>query len=157
MQSPEIRARQHLIVQGFTTYTCTAAVCTRLVDPQVLDDPEHAWAVLFDSRSLRWTSMLPEGDPLRNSFAEAAVRSAAPGNPHALCRAAGSTLLVPLVVTDVLNARMRIEAAVALGKVPPAERLSAYPDELIEREAARRAKLKAQLGDVPPAALTDPQ
>jgi hypothetical protein len=35
---------------------------------------------------------------------------------------------------------MRIEAAVALGKAPPAERLEAFPDELIELEAKRRTK-----------------
>jgi hypothetical protein len=139
MQSPETRATQRLLVQGFTLYPCAAAVSTRLVARSVLDDPGHAWAVLCDSRSLDWTAMLPEDDPLKAQLAEAAVRSADPAAPHVLCHTQGGLLLVPLG-PDTLNARMRIEAAVALGKVPPAERLEAFPDELIELEAKRRAK-----------------
>ncbi len=148
MQSPETRAMQHLLVQGFELHTAAAAVCSRLVAPQVLDDPQRAWAVLFDSRSIDWTAQLPEGDPLRDSFAEAAVRSADPSTPHVLCHTRGGRLLAPLAVTDVRDARMRIEAAVALGKSPPAERLEAFPDELIEREAARRSKLRGERGAI---------
>lgn len=148
MQSPEIRATQHLLVQGFTIYSCAAAVCTRLTAPRLLDDPSHAWAVLCDSRSLEWTSMLPEGDPLKADLGEAAVRSADPMTPHVLCHTQGGRVLVPLMATDVRDARMRIEAAVALGKAPAAERLEAFPDELIEREAARRSKLRGERGAV---------
>jgi hypothetical protein len=140
MQSPETRATQRLLVQGFILYPCAAAVSTRLVARSLLDDPNHAWAVLCDSRSLDWTAMLADDDPLKAQLAEAAVRSTS-GAPHALCHTQGGLLLVPLG-PDTLNARMRIETAVALGKAPPAERLEAFPDELIEREAKRRAKRK---------------
>lgn len=139
MQAPETRAMQRLLVQGFTLYPCAAAVSTRLVERGLLDDPAHAWAVVCDSRSLSWTAMLPDDDPLKVQLAEAAMRSADPQTPHALCHTQGGLLLVPLG-PDTLNARMRIEAAVALGKAPATERLEAFPDELIEREAMRRAR-----------------
>lgn len=142
--TPEIRARQHLLLQGFTIYPAAAAVSLRIVAPRVLDDPGHTWAVLFDERSLEWTALLAADDPLGAAFAEAAVLSSTPKSPHALCHTAGERLLVPLVVSDVRDARLRIEAAVALGKSPPAERLEAFPDELIEREAARRAARRAR-------------
>lgn len=145
MQSPETRAIQHLLVQGFTPYSCAAAVCTRLVAPRVLDNPDHSWAVACNPGSLEWTAMLSDDDPLKAELGEAAVRSANPKTPHVLCHTAGTRLLVPLTVDDVRDARMRIEAAVALGKAPPAERLEAFPDELIEREAKRRAALKEKV------------
>lgn len=138
------RALQHLLVQGFTLYTTAAAVGVRLLDSGILDNPEHAWAIQFDRRSLEHTSRLPESDPLRATFADAAVRSAAPDAQHVVCHTQGALLMVPLKVADVRTARMRIEAAIALGKAPPAERLEAFPDELIEREAARRVALRAQ-------------
>lgn len=144
MQPPETRAIQHLLVQGFTIHSCAAAVCTRLTAPRLLDDPSHAWAVLCDASSLEWVALLPQDDPLKADLGEASVRSADPNTPHVLCHTAGGRLLVPLAVPDVRDARMRIEAAVALGKAPAAERLEAFPDELIEREAKRRAKRKAQ-------------
>lgn len=138
MQSPETRATQHLLVQGFTLYPCAAAVCTRLVAPSVLDEPNHAWAVLFDADSMRWVAMLPEGDRLRDVFLEAAARGGV------ICHAQGGLLGLPLVVTDVRDARMRIEAAVALGKAPPAERLEAFSDEALARESERRARRAAR-------------
>jgi hypothetical protein len=145
MQSQETRATQRLLVQGFTLYSCAAAVSTRLVARSLLDDPNHAWAVLCDSRSLGWTATLPDDDPLKAPLGEAAVHSADPLTPHVLCHTQGGLLLVPLG-PDTLNARMRIEGAVALGKAPPVERLEAFPDELIEREAKRRAKNKSWRG-----------
>lgn len=144
-QSHETRAIQHLLIQGFTLYTCTAAVCTRLVSRAVLDDPAHSWVVICGPNSLQWTAMLQEDDPLRSHLAEAAVRSADPKTPHVVCHTAGSTLLVPLTVADVHDARLRIEAAVILGKSPPAEKLEAFPDELIEREAKKRGLLKSKV------------
>jgi hypothetical protein len=146
MQSTETRATQHLLVQGFTLYTCAAAVATRLVAPRLLDGPEHTWAVLFDASSLGWCAQLPKDDRLIEHFAEAAVRSSNPKTPHVLCHTLGDFLVLPLDVTDVRHARMLIESAVALGKAPPAERLEAFPDELIEREAKRRAKVAAHSG-----------
>lgn len=133
------RALQHLLVQGFTLYPAPAAVCTRLVLRPVLDDPGHAWAVYFTRDALVWTGHLLDDDPLAAIFGAAAVRSSASA-PHVVCHTQGSMLLVPLEVADVRRIRMRIEAAIALGKTPTADRLEAFPDELIEREAKRRRK-----------------
>lgn len=135
----DCRAKQHLLVQGFTLYTCEAAVCTRLLAPAILDDPAHTWAVLFNSKSQYYTAQLRPDDGLLQAFSEAALR-AATGAPQVLCSAQGETLLLPLEVTDVRSARVRIEAAVVMKLSPPAERLEVYPDELIEQEAKRRAK-----------------
>ena len=140
MTNDATRAKQHLLVQGFTLYTAESAVCTRLVSRELLDDPSSTWAVLFDARSLDWTAQLAEDDLLAEDFGAAAVRSSGSGGVHVLCCTAGARLLVPLTVADVRSARMRIEAAVAANMAPPAERLEAFPDELIEREARRRAK-----------------
>lgn len=131
-------AQQHLLVQGFTLYTAPAAVCTRLVQRELLDDPSHAWAVYFTVDALMWTPHLAADDPLRDIFAEAAIRSRLPATPHAVCHTLGGRLIVPLDVGHARDARMRIEAAIALGKAPPAERLDAFSDEHIEREAQRR-------------------
>jgi hypothetical protein len=88
--------------------------------------------------------MLAEDDPLKAALSDAAVRGSDPKTPHVLCCVHGGVLVVPLIVEDVRDARMRIEAAVTLQLAPPAERLEAFPDELIEREASRRAKLKGR-------------
>lgn len=141
------RALQHLLVQGFTLYTAPAAVCTRLVDRALLDDPAHAWAVYFTPGAIRWTGALPVDDPLRDVFGEAAVLSGAPATPHVVCHTQGGRLLLPLEVNDVRDARLRVEAGVALGKAPPAERLEAFPDELIEREAKRRRAKQGNAGN----------
>lgn len=140
----QTKAMQHLIVQGFTLYPCAAAVTTRLVAPSLLDDPQHAWAVLFDASAQRWLAMLPKDDPLASTFGEAALRSTV--TPHAVCQTMGERLVVPLDPGDQVlrTARVRIEGAVTLAKAPPTERLEAFPDELIEREAARRAKRREQ-------------
>jgi hypothetical protein len=141
MQTSETRALQHLTIQGFTIYTCAAAVCTRLVAPSLLDDPEHTWAVVCDRDSQQWLSMLPEGDPLAATLGDAALRSAA-GHQHAVCHTLGGLIVAPLDPGDEVlrRARVRIEGAITLGKQPPTEKLEAFSDELIEREAARRAK-----------------
>jgi hypothetical protein len=133
-------AQQHLLVQGFTLYTVPAAVCSRLVARALLDDPGHTWAVYCTGDALSWTAHLAEDDPLRAIFAEAAVRSTRPAPPHVICHTQGSTLLVPLTTADVRGVRMRIEAAIALGKAPPAERLEAFSDEYVEREAEKRRR-----------------
>lgn len=142
-QDPTTRARQHLLLQGFTIYPCHAAVCVALVARGVLGDPGRAWAIEFGADSQRWTSMLPNDDDslLAQSMRQAALMASA-DSPHVLTHTRGGLLLTPLAVTDVREARMRIEAAVALGKTPAAERLEAFPDELIEREARRRARAK---------------
>lgn len=133
-------AMQHLLVQGFTLYTAPAAVCTRLAARTLLDNPAHAWAVYFAGDALHWTGHLAEDDPLRQIFADAAVRATRPGPPHVVCHTRGSTLLVPLDVAHARDARMRIEGAIALGAAPPPERLEAFSDEMIEREAQKRAR-----------------
>jgi hypothetical protein len=66
------------------------------------------------------------------------------------CHVAGEKLILPLDPAVVRDARVRIEAAVTLGKAPPAEKLEAFPDELIQREARRRGLLKSQADDVTP-------
>lgn len=141
MQPPETRARQHLLLQGFTVYPCHAAVCVALIARSVLDNPSHPWAIELDADAQRWTSMLLDDDnsPLAQNMRQGALLAGA-GSPHVLTHTLGGLLLTPLVVADVREARMRIEAAVTLGKAPPAERLKAFPDELIEREAKRRQK-----------------
>lgn len=144
-QSPETRALQHLLLQGFMLYSLPAAVCTRLHARHLLDDPGHAWAVVCGDNGLGWTSQLASDDPLLGDLVDAAMRSADPKTPHVLCHTAGSRLIVPLATTDVRDARLRIEAAVALGKQPAPERLEAFPDALIEREARRRAKARGPL------------
>jgi hypothetical protein len=142
---PTCRALQHLLVQGFTLYTCPAAVCTRLAAPALLDSLEHAWAVTFDADSQRWVAALPEIDSLSSVFVEASIKAVA--TPHVVCHTQGETLVLPLEATDVRQARMRIESAVILKLAPPVERLEAYPDELIEREAKRRAARRNGQGD----------
>ena len=139
-QSPETRALQHLLLQGFTLYPLPAAVATRLVARSLLDDPAHSWAVIAAEGALEWTSQLAADDPLLADLVDVAMRSADPKTPHALCQTAGARLLVPLSVTDVRDARMRIEAAVTLGRAPSPERLEAFPVELLERELRRRGR-----------------
>lgn len=139
----EGRALHFLLNQGFTLYSVPAAVCTRIAySRQLLDNTEHAWAVYFTPDALTWTPHMVDEDPLKAVFSDAAVRSSSPGTPHVLCHAAGGAMLVPLTVPDVRDIRVRIESAVTMRLAPPPERLEAYPDELIEREAKRRAKKK---------------
>lgn len=140
------RALQHLLVQGFTLYTVPAAVCTRLVDRALLDDPAHAWAVYFTAGAIVWTGRLGLDDPLREVFGDAAVRSGTPTTPHVVCQTQGGRLLLPLEVTDVREARMRIEAAVMVGKPPPEADLDAIPEPLLERELRRRARQREASG-----------
>jgi len=140
----DIRATQHLLIQGFAIHYAPAAVCTRIVARGLLDNTEAPWAVVFYRGALTWTAGMAADDPLAAEFAEAAVR--AETEPMVLCQVAGGRLLLPLTVADVKDARMRIEAAVALELAPPAERLEAFPDELIQREAERRSKLRREQG-----------
>lgn len=135
--SPETRALQHLLVQGFTLYPARAAICTRLVDKSILDNPGHVWAVFFEQPL---TFALPEEDGLAQIFFQAA--QSATSQQVVICHSQGSYLLVPLTVTDVREAKMKIDSAVAVGMAPPEEKLEAFPEELIEREYKRRQKLK---------------
>ena len=137
MQDPTTRARQHLLIQGFTLYTCEAAVAMLALSSGTLSDPSHAWSVEFDERSLLYTSLLPPGSPFAAELAEGAV-AAAGGARHVLNHTQGGLLLVPLDVGDVRDSRMRIEAAVALGKAPPVEKLQAFGDEMLLAEARKR-------------------
>src|SRR5688572_21893596 len=110
-QPKETRARQHLLLQGFTLYTMEAADALRAVGSKTLEDPSHAWAV-----------ELPDN--------------------YVQCHVSGEKIILPLDPAVILDARLRIEAAVMLGKTPPAEKLEAFPDELIQREAKRRGLIK---------------
>lgn len=144
------RAMQHMLLQGFTLYTAQAAVCTRVLAPSLLEDPEHAWAAIFDVQAQVWMQHIPENDRYLLVFAEAALK-ATNGGHHVVCHTQGETLVLPMEVSDVRAARMRIEAAVVMKTAPPVERLTAYPDELIEQEAKRRrAKKRPEEQDPPP-------
>lgn len=148
------RALQHLLVQGFTLYTAPAAVCTRLAGArQILDEPQHSWAVTFDSESIGWSSMLSDDDPLKTQFDEAAVRSARPREPHVVCHAEGERIICPLTVDDVRDVRMTLEAAIALQRAPARE-LQAIPDDLLERELRRR-ELVRERASLPPEPIPD--
>lgn len=149
MQDGITRATQHLVRQGFTLIPCGAAVCTRIVARAYLDNPELPWAVLFDPESMQWTPAMADDDPLKEIFANASVRSATPKSPHVVCHTQGAYALLPMVVADVRDARMNIEAAVALGKSPPTDRLEAFSDDAIEREAKRRKKARKEGDDQP--------
>jgi hypothetical protein len=135
-----MRALQRLVFQGFVPMPVAAAVCLRRLAPHVFDDPNAALAIVFDAESLGWTAHLPEGDPLTEMFAEAAVRSSEPKSPHVICQAAGSRMVLPLDAIDVRDARVRLEAATTLKLAPPAERLEAYPLELLQRELRKRER-----------------
>ena len=58
------------------------------------------------------------------------------------CHVAGQKVIVPLEPAIVRDVRMRLEAAIITGSAPAAEKLEAFPDELIRREAKRRGLLK---------------
>jgi hypothetical protein len=140
-QSARTRSLQHLLLQGFTLYPCHAAVCVWLASPSVLLDASHPWAIAFDTNDSHWMSNIPSGDSEPRALAlmrEASVRAAT--EPMALVHAMGEFLVLPLEVPEVRNARMRIEAAVTLGKAPPTEKLGAFSDKAIEAEVARRRK-----------------
>jgi|SRR6187551_18821 len=146
-QSPHTRALQKLVFQGFVPMPVAAAVCLRRLAPQVFEDPNAALAIVFDAESLAWTAHLPEGDALTELFAEAAVRSSEPKTPHVVVQAAGSRMVLPLDILDVRDARIRLEAATTLKLAPPADRLEAYPLELLERELRKRQKQNARAAE----------
>ena len=136
-QHPTTRAQQHLLLQGFTLYPCAAAVALMLLEPGVLEDQGHNWAIICDGSSMGWASKLTGDGKFATALRDCALLSAG-GTLHAVCHTLGAVLVVPLDPVDAKDARMRIEAAVTLGKQPPAERLEAFGDEMIAREANRR-------------------
>lgn len=155
------RALQHLLVTGFTLYTAPAAVCTRLVEPRVLES--HPWAVTLDVASGPWCARLPEDDPWRGAFIDAAALATSK-QPSVLCHYEGVLLPLPLVVAQARHARARLEVAKNLGVTPtPLEGLPAVPDAILEAELRRRqreaeaaaAKLAAA-ADSEPAPITAP-
>jgi hypothetical protein len=117
-QEPETRARQHLLLQGFTLYTCEAAVALLLLGSLTLIDPAHAWAVEFDAGSQAHTSKLSEDSDVASQLRRGALMASG-GQRHVLTHTRGGLLLVPLQVGDVRTSRTRIEDAVALSRVPP--------------------------------------
>lgn len=133
------RALQHLLVQGFTLYTCPAAVCTRLAAPLVLET--HPWAVTFESSgSAEWCAQLKEDDPLRARMLEAS-QGATKKDPTVLCHFEGFYLALPLEVNEVRHAAARLEVAKNLAVEPPsAEGLQALPSEILEQELKRRRR-----------------
>lgn len=147
------RAMQHLLVQGFTLYTCPAAVCTRLYAPEVLES--HAWAATLDAASGAWCErLLLTRDPWRAVFLDAAGQAFAAQLPVALCHHRGTFLALPLATEHVRHAYARLEVAANLGVAPtPLDGLLAVPDALLEQELRRRRR-EAAVDDSPPASPT---
>ncbi len=138
------RALQHLLVQGFTLYTCPAAVCTRLGAPLIMET--HPWAVYFESGAVEWCAQLKDDDPLRARMAEAASQ-ATKKDPWALCHFEGVYLALPLAVDEVRHARARLEVAKNLSVEPPSiEGVMAIPDDILELELKRRRKVEKAQG-----------
>lgn len=133
------RAIQHLLVQGFTPYTCPAAVCTRLGAPIVLET--HPWAIIFESSgSAEWAARLLEDDPLRAHMVGAA-QGASLATPKVLCHWDGVYLALPLAVDEVRHARARLEVAKNLGVEPTSlEGLAAVPEDVLRLELKRRKR-----------------
>jgi len=74
------------------------------------------------------------------------------GSGMVQCCWGGAQLLVPLATDDVRDARLKLETAVTLRLAPPVEKLEAFPDELIQREAKRRGLLRVEPTAVEPRA-----
>lgn len=140
MQDDQTRARQHLLVQGYTLYTAEAAVSLLLLGSTTLLDPEHAWAVEMDQTSWNHTDRLlgQVDSPLQQLLSASAETCRQGGQPGVLLHTQGATMLTQLRTNDVRNSRMTIEQAVILGHQPPTEKLQAFGDEAIQREAQRR-------------------
>jgi len=132
------RAIQHLLVQGFTPYTCQAAVCTRLHAPLVLET--HPWAVIMERGAALWCERLLEDDEMRPHFL-AAAEAASPVQPSVLCCYKGTFLVLPLLVDEVRHARARLEVANNLGVQPTSlEGLAAVPANVLKLELKRRER-----------------
>lgn len=155
MQDPSTRARQHLLLQGFTSYTAEAAVSLVLQGQSSLDDVNHAWSVELNPQSWRHTERLATAEtlsPLAQLLMGAGETCRQDAATGVLCCVVGATLLEKLEPAAVQGVRMRIEAAIALGKQPPVEKLEAFSDEAIEKEAKRRKKAEKAKEESPPAA-----
>jgi len=138
-QNANTRALQHLLLQGFTPYTCQAAVCTRLQAPLVLET--HPWAVVMERGAALWCGRLLDDDPMRPRFLEAA-EGASQAQPRVLCHYDGIFLALPLVVDEVRHAQARLEIAKNLSVVPTSlDGLAAVPDDILKLELRRRKKL----------------
>jgi hypothetical protein len=137
------RALQHLLVQGFTLYTAEAATSMLLGGSTTLADPAHAWAVEFDASSWKHTDTLLGNVPeaVYQVFAAAAETCKQQQTSGVLTHTQGASLFSRLLPADVAGVRMKIETAVILGKQPPTEKLEAFGDEAIQREAKRRGLL----------------
>jgi hypothetical protein len=146
------RALQHLLVQGFTLYTCPAAICVRMCAPLVLE--AHTWACYFvDSGAIDWCSRLDEADPWRAVMMEAA-EGATPKTPLVLCHFDAMFLALPLQVDEVRHAKARLEVAKNLDVEPPSlEGVRAIPDDVLELELKRR---KREARKAEPEAPSDP-
>lgn len=144
-----VRAMQHLLVQGFTLYTAEAAVCMLLRGSPTLANPDHAWACLFDKSSWEFTdSMLGSvNDAVYQVFAAAAETCKQQNVEGALVCTQGVSMFVELLPAEMLGIRMKIETAIILGKQPPLEKLEAFGDEAIQREAKRRGLLKTKASE----------
>lgn len=153
--TPNTRALQHLLIQGFTPYTCAAAVSLRLVSSSSLDT--HPWAVVMDGQGSRdWCTLLPEEDPLRPLMFQAAENSSST-SPTVLCHLQGTFLIIPLTVDEVRHAGSRLEVAKNLNVTPPSlDGIKAIPLDVLEQEMKRRRReLKGDQQDQPPESAQD--
>ena len=134
------RVLQHLLVQDFTLYTAEAVACLLLQGSTTLLDPDHAWVVEIrpDDHAHFDRLIGTEPPPLVATLLAAAETCRQQRRTGALMFTQGASLFMPLDVQSVRGARMRIEAAVILGKRPPTEKLEAFGDEQFLQEARRR-------------------
>lgn len=149
IKDPEFRARQHLLIQGFTLYTAEAAVALLLCGSQTLLNPDHAWAVEVRPNSWTFTDQLlgKVDSKLYDLFAAAAETCRVSNKPGSLLCTQGTTLLVPLDVPSVQGARLTIESAIMLQKQPPTEKLEAFSDDALRKEARKRGLLEKVQGN----------
>lgn len=139
-QSKETRAIQVLLLQGFEVMPAYAAISVLLTDRLLLDTPEADWAVHFNERSLELVKKLNDDDSIKPLFTQAAQFSAG-GVQHVVCKHQDSFLITALDPAGPVSTAMeRIKGAIEAGKAPPAERLEAFSDEMIERERKRRRR-----------------
>lgn len=161
-QAPITRARQHLVIQQFTTYTTEAAVCMLMAGSQTLVNPRNSWVCEITPSDWQYLAQLQLGpdDFVEKQLVQTLIQAAAScrenGTIGVVFFVSGVTLFEPLTEERVLDARQRIEAAIALGKQPPAEKLEAFSDEAIAFEAKRREKAGHAEDENKPA-LTDPE
>lgn len=142
IQSAETRARQHLLVQGFTLYTCEAAVSMLMLDTKTLKDPGHAFAIEVPTGSVSFTGLLTnelEPRELVVVLQSAAVQAGT--IPLVVCSTQGSLLTVGLTPNSVRNVRMQAEAALMSEPILGDVNTSDLEREVLRRKLARPIRI----------------